>query len=285
MSGNKEGGRRAAATNKKRHGDDFYKRIGQRGGFSGRVRVDNREAVKLGDYTLFSDGEILSKDGHIMMPQKDAKGYLRIRLRYGDLDRYGAKTYKVHRLVAENFVPNPDNKPQVNHIDGDKTNNSAVNLEWVTNAENMEHAIDNNLVNNTSKVMNELGGQIRTAVEEGYVIKDICTLNGISEKTIRRRVYDFDPEPITSLKVGGKRAFFYFDRTRNKYRVEANDRIPCGKQFNTEQEAQKYVDLFYRAGGFASDKIGPDGLTGRQRAALVGAIGGLKSKRGPAKNK
>lgn len=65
-------------------------------------------------------------------------------------DRYGypkisfpvegkQRTTSIHRLVAELFIPNPDNKPQVNHINGDKTNNKASNLEWVTAQENMRH--------------------------------------------------------------------------------------------------------------------------------------------------
>lgn len=81
------------------------------------------------------------RDGRILKASKDSKGYLRLKV---TIKRH-ARSYKVHRLVAQAFVPNLDNKPQVNHIDGDKTNNAACNLEWSTNYENAHHAIDNGL--------------------------------------------------------------------------------------------------------------------------------------------
>ena len=70
------------------------------------------------------------------------KGYCNVKL----YKNGKGKTYKIHRLVAKTFIPNPENKPQVNHIDGNKQNNCVSNLEWNTNEENFNNAIKINLV-------------------------------------------------------------------------------------------------------------------------------------------
>ncbi|MFZ1788346.1 MAG: NUMOD4 domain-containing protein [Saprospiraceae bacterium] len=72
----------------------------------------------------------------------NCKGYNIITFHKDD----NPKTKRCCRIIAKLFVPNPDNKPHVNHINGIKTDDRAINLEWVTPSENMIHAVKNNLV-------------------------------------------------------------------------------------------------------------------------------------------
>ena len=98
-----------------------------------------------GLYQVSSMGNIKSfskkKNGKNLIPQKNKKGYYQILL-YKNKKPY---TKKIHRIVAKAFIPNPDNLPQVNHIDGNKINNCMNNLEWCTNSENQIHAYKNGL--------------------------------------------------------------------------------------------------------------------------------------------
>lgn len=99
-------------------------------------------------YSVSNMGNVKTKNWRntkkeaVLKPAKDKKGYLRVGLCING----NSKTFKVHRLVASAFISNPLNKPQVNHKDGNKSNNSIYNLEWVTCSENQIHAIKTGLV-------------------------------------------------------------------------------------------------------------------------------------------
>lgn len=100
-------------------------------GFEGIYQISNKGRLK--SFKSDSAGRILSI--------KNSKGgYLSVVLCY----KGKRKSVKIHRLVAEAFVPNPHNKPEVNHIDGNKQNPCAENLEWVDRRENVLHAIAQN---------------------------------------------------------------------------------------------------------------------------------------------
>lgn len=91
-----------------------------------------------------SDGRVrslLRGTPYILKTQKDSKGYHRLRV---TIERE-KKSFKLHRMVAQAFVPNPEGLPQVNHIDGNKSNNNVSNLEWISNTDNAHHAIANGL--------------------------------------------------------------------------------------------------------------------------------------------
>jgi hypothetical protein len=95
-----------------------------------------------------SDKGIVRRRGRFLLPSINKKGYEVVYP--SNRNKEGYKTsVLVHRLVAEAFIPNPENKPQVNHKDGNKRNNCADNLEWVTNLENHNHKLEKGLVPDT----------------------------------------------------------------------------------------------------------------------------------------
>lgn len=97
-----------------------------------------------GLYEVYEDGQIYSYHRCMYLTHTlNSRGYMRVTLSLNGVP----KKILVHRLLAKAFIQNPETKPYINHIDGNKLNNNLSNLEWCTAAENNKHAVDNNLYN------------------------------------------------------------------------------------------------------------------------------------------
>ena len=96
------------------------------------------------NYDVTCSGEVINTStGRALKPVKDKDGYLFVNL----YKNGRPKIFKVHRLVAETFIPNPNNLPCVNHKDENKTNNTVENLEWCTHEYNINYGTHNERAN------------------------------------------------------------------------------------------------------------------------------------------
>lgn len=144
------------------------------------------------NYYVTEEGHIWSEYSNKFiseLPDKD--GYLKVRLSSLDLPKGKQHAYSVHRLVLENFKPCENMQDlQVNHIDGNKTNNNIDNLEWVTCEENINHAINNNLrakINGAASLTEQQVLEIiDLLLSQKYTQAEIGKMYGVCEETIGR---------------------------------------------------------------------------------------------------
>ena len=132
-------------------------------GYSGLYQVSNIGRIK-------SLGGKSNHNSEMIMKQQEILGYMSVTLRKDDI----SKMFKVHRLVANAFIDNPLNKPQVNHIDGNKRNNAVSNLEWVTPSENAKHAFEIGLKKSQSGKDNKRSIAIERIDNNGIVLDEYC---------------------------------------------------------------------------------------------------------------
>ena len=146
-----------------------------------------KEAYDFNNYLCNENGEIYSLLRNKILKGRSLKGYKRVAL------MKDGKTIDVlvHRLIAQTFLPNPENKPYINHIDGDKTNNSVSNLEWCTQKENVQHAIETGLKDDRgthssrASCNEEKLKKIRSLISEGKRNEEIAKIIGVSKDVVR----------------------------------------------------------------------------------------------------
>jgi hypothetical protein len=149
------------------------------------------------DYYVNEQGVVLSFKRNKSLKLKpciSSNGYLKVNL-YNDR---GRKTISLHRLIAENFIDNEDNKECINHKDGNKLNNQIENLEWCTYTENNHHAIENNL---SRFAKGENNGSAKLRKEDVLKIIDIKNQTKWSNEKISK-IYNVNRKTIGNILRG-----------------------------------------------------------------------------------
>lgn len=137
-------------------------------GYDGIYQVSNLGKIKICEHIIYTKENVLIKVKERIMKTYITRGYEQVILQ----KKGKTKHYQVHRLIAEAFIPNPHNKPQVNHINGIKTDNRIENLEWCTQRENQLHAYKNGLQKPQKGIENILSKSVLKIDFLGNVIKE-----------------------------------------------------------------------------------------------------------------
>ena len=164
------------------------------------------------EYRIGDNGIIYGAEGGVLSQRVGKGGYLLVTL--------GLKDERVqrlvHRVIAETFIPNIENKPEVNHIDSDRRNNSVSNLEWVTKSENMRHAFaygkktQKGEKNATAKLNDSIVKQILKEYSTGDVSqKEFAERYGVCKATIhniinRKSWVHIIDDPILNIQNVGE---------------------------------------------------------------------------------
>lgn len=149
-----------------------------------------KDIVKFEDkYQISNYGNVRNKHtGLLLKPNYNKKGYQFVNL---SISKTRHIKWYIHRLVGFHFIDNPQNKPQINHIDGNPSNNCVNNLEWVTNEENQRHAVLHNLhyqgeTHKDSKFTEESVRLLPELVKIGFSIPQLSRLTGVAKINVEK---------------------------------------------------------------------------------------------------
>lgn len=149
---------------------------------TGRIKSLSRTVI-------YSNGGIRDVPSFLVKGSLSKNGYLRVAL----YKNGSAKYFSIHRLVAETFIPNPDNLPQVNHINGIKTDNSVENLEWSSCENNTRHAWKNSLC---TSPMGELNNKSKLTEKQ---VLEIRSLKGMQSHLSISKLYGVSRISVTNI--------------------------------------------------------------------------------------
>lgn len=145
------------------------------------------------DYAVSNLGNIKNIKRNILRKFQITNGYCRVIIK----NKKVKKNILVHRLVAQAFIPNPENKKTVNHKDGNRKNNNVTNLEWCTQKENIKHSwsVLNREHGNNNKVLNTETGEIYKN------IKEAALKNNIKYTTLVAMLSNINPNKTKLIKL------------------------------------------------------------------------------------
>ena len=181
-------------------------------GFEGVYELSDSGVIRSKDrMCVDSKGRKRFRKGQVLNPDIASNGYYRVTLA-----KDGKKVQKyLHRLVAEYFIPNPDNLPQVNHKDGNKLNCSINNLEWVSVKDNVIHAYRHGLINHTRGEEHPNYGKFGRDSKRAMRVKATNIITGeskIYEAIIETKADGFLPSEVSRCaNHGGTHHGFVFE--------------------------------------------------------------------------
>lgn len=210
------------------------------------------EWKEINGYKISNYGKVIGKNGKLLSANISNHGYINCSINMGE--PYG-KVEGMHRIIAIAFIPNPDNKSDVNHKDANKTNNRVDNLEWATRKENMQHSSINRLnpstmwvclvsddeqvtevfrsLNNFIEVY-KTGSEHKIKVDDAYA----CIIGKQNDfYGVKVRKYDFDNKTYIKTK---------FDDPNYKFTSTRKMKLKCietGEIFKSQMDASRKLGV------------------------------------------
>ena len=188
-------------------------------GYEGLYEVSNTGRVRSVDrYVKTCYGSYRLHKGKVLSPGIRPDGYLVVSLQY--------RMFRVHRLVSEAFLPNPDNLPQVNHKDEDKSNNRVDNLEWCDSKYNNNYG--------TARIRAK-----ETAIKNGY-----CT--GLSKEEYRKKYYQENNDKIKEYRKEYSQKYYQENKDKIKDNVRSyyqNHKKECNERKKEYRRKKKEENI------------------------------------------